>query len=115
MKLNRFVALIAIALLIVGTLGAIIGTGIAVATGADDNEPPITGDALAQASAAALQYTAGGQVTETEIGDEDGYYEVEVTFGDGRQVDVHLDENFNVLSQEADADNPNDQEGPDDN
>ncbi len=115
MKLNRIVALMAVALLIVGALGAVIGTGIALATGADDGEPPITGDALTQASAAALQSTGGGRVTETEIGDEEGYYEVEVTLDDGRQVDVHLDENFNVLSQEADADAPNDQDGPNDN
>jgi uncharacterized membrane protein YkoI len=80
------------------------GTGIAVAAGGDDDStPPITGSALERASAAALQETGGGRVTETEAGDEDGAYEVEVTL-DGRQVDVHLDEDFKVRSTEGDDD-----------
>ena len=110
LKLNRFMAPMILVLLLVGALGAIV-IRIAVANGADDGEPPITGDALTQASAAALDYLGGGRVTETEVGDEDGYYEVEVTFDDGRQVDVHLDQNFNVLGQEADAETPGDQDG----
>ena len=63
---------------------------------------PITGDALQQASAVALDYIGEGQVTATEVGDEEGYYEVEITRDDGRQVDVHLDEAFNVLGHEDD-------------
>jgi len=110
LKLNRFAMLLAIALLLVGVVGAVV-IRIAVANGADDGEAPITGDALAQASAAALDYLGGGRVTETEVGDEEGYYEVEVTQDDGRQVDVHLDQNFNVLGQEADAETPGDQDG----
>lgn len=66
-------------------------------------EEPITGEALELASAAALEYTGGGRVTETEVGDEDGYYEVEVTLADGSQVDVHLDVNFNVIGTETDS------------
>ena len=58
---------------------------------------PITGDALQQASAAALDYIGEGRVTATEVGDEEGYYEVEITRDNGSQVDVHLDEDFNVL------------------
>ena len=69
---------------------------------ADETEEPITGPALEQASAAALEYLGEGQVTETEIGDEEGFYEVEVTLPDGSEVDVHLDENFNVLGHETD-------------
>ncbi|MCA9935447.1 MAG: hypothetical protein H6662_11840 [Ardenticatenaceae bacterium] len=61
---------------------------------------PITGAALEQASAAALNYIGEGRVTETEVGDEEGYYEVEITKENGRQVDVHLDENFNILGHE---------------
>lgn len=63
---------------------------------------PITGDALGTASAAALDYIGEGRVTETEVGDEEGYYEVEITRDNGRQVDVHLDEAFNVLGHEND-------------
>lgn len=78
-------------------------TGIAAATIGDDNEDPITGAALEQASAAALAHTGGGRVTETEVGDEDSYYEVEVTLPDGRQVDVQLDESFVVVGDEQDS------------
>jgi uncharacterized membrane protein YkoI len=79
------------------------GAGIALATGGDSDEP-ITGTALERASAAALAHTGGGRVTETEAGDEEGAYEVEVTLNDGRQVDVHLDAGFNVIGDEADDD-----------
>ena len=41
-------------------------------------------------------------MTGTEISDEEGYYEVEVIRGDGSQVDVHLDRDYNVLSTPAD-------------
>ena len=37
-------------------------------------------------------YSPGGTVTETGVGDDEGYYEVQVTLDDGSQVDVHLDE-----------------------
>jgi uncharacterized membrane protein YkoI len=55
-----------------------------------------------KASAAALQHTGGGQVTDTEVGDEESYYEVEVSLDDGSQVDVQLDRGFNVVGEEAD-------------
>jgi uncharacterized membrane protein YkoI len=87
------------------------GTGIAVATGVGDDDgsqQPITGDALQKASAAALAYTGGGQVTETEVGDEDSKYEVEVTLDDGSQVDVQLDANFHVANSEGDDDTGSD-------
>ena len=45
-------------------------------------------------------------MTETEVGDEEGAYEVEVTLDDGRQVDVHLDLNLNVLGHEGDDEFP---------
>ncbi|HEY8171866.1 MAG TPA: hypothetical protein VIH21_02165 [Dehalococcoidia bacterium] len=77
-------------------------TGIA-AKSMTDSDDPITGPALEKASAAALAYTAGGRVTETEDGDEESRYEVEVTLDDGSQVDVQLDENFNVVASKADA------------
>lgn len=94
---------------IVGIVGAAliagaIGTGVAVAAGGDDdaNEVSITGSDLEQASAAALDHTGEGRVTETEVGDEESYYEVEVTLDDGSEVDVQLDREFNVVSSEDD-------------
>lgn len=82
------------------------GTGIAIAGGSDDDatDTPITGADLAEASAAALAHTGGGEVTGTEVGDEESYYEVEVTLDDGTQVDVQLDESFAVVGDEADSD-----------
>jgi uncharacterized membrane protein YkoI len=82
------------------------GTGIAIAGGEDDDEgpdTPITGADLERASTAALEHTGGGRVTETEAGDEESYYEVEVTLDDGTQVDVQLDEQFRVVSSESDG------------
>lgn len=82
------------------------GTGIAVAGGAfddDGSETPITGDALERASEAALDHTGEGEVTDTEVGDEEGFYEVEVTLDNGDEVDVHLTEDFEVLGTERDA------------
>ena len=94
------------AAVVVAAVGA--GTSFAAATGGDDSEQPITGDALTKASAAALAHTGSGAVTGTEVGDEDGYYEVEVTLADGRQVDVHLDRDFHLLSTKADQEHPDD-------
>src|SRR3712207_5833110 len=73
------------------------------APGRDDDatEQPITGSPLEQASKAALTHVDGGKVTETEVGDEEGFYEVEVTRADGSQVDVHLDRGFDVLGTEG--------------
>ena len=82
------------------------GAGIAAAGGDDSTEgpdTPITGAALQKAEAAALQETGGGRVTGTEVGDEESYYEVEVTREDGSQVDVQLDENFAVVGSSADV------------
>jgi uncharacterized membrane protein YkoI len=97
-----------VAVLALAVIGA--GTGIAVATGGDDDQP-ITGTALDKATAAALEHTGGGTVTETEVGDDGAAYGIEVRLDDGRQVEVNLDANFNVIGQEADDDGPNDQDG----
>ena len=78
------------------------GVGIAAAGGGDDSEGPITGSELDRASAAALAETGEGRVTETEVGDEDSFYEVEVTLDDGSQVDVQLDRDFQVVSSSTD-------------
>ena len=85
---------------------AAIGTaGVAIAGGAggeDANERPISAAALQRAEAAALDHTGGGRVTDTEEGDEESLYEVEVT-RDGGEVDVQLDRDFKVVGQESDA------------
>jgi len=86
------------------------GTGLAVAGGGNgedsqENETAITGAALSQAGAAALDFVGQGTVSDTETGDEESYYEVEVTKDDGSQTDVQLDRSFTVISQEAETGN----------
>jgi uncharacterized membrane protein YkoI len=76
--------------------------GVAIAGSGDDAEEPIRGTALDRASEAALDHTGGGRVSGTETGDEESYYEVEVTRSDGSQVDVQLDRAFRVVGGEAD-------------
>lgn len=68
----------------------------------EEEDVPITGSALERASAVALAHIGEGRVTASEIGDEEGYYEIEITLDNGHEVDVHLDEDFNVLSTEYD-------------
>ncbi|TFD76646.1 PepSY domain-containing protein [Cryobacterium fucosi] len=86
------------ALVGVGTVGGLPAAN-AEGSGQSDSETAITGPALAQASAAALAATGQGRVTDTEVGDEESYYEVEVTFDDGTEVDVQLDRAFQVVAE----------------
>jgi uncharacterized membrane protein YkoI len=94
----------------------LVGAGVAYATGSgdDSSEQQATGPGIEKAKSLALDHTNGGRVTGTEVGDEEGYYEVEVTKDDGSQVDVHLDRDFNVLSTPADHEG-SDHESSDDN
>ena len=87
----------------VGAAAVAIGTGIATAQPDDGEGTPITGEALTKASQAALAFTGGGTVTGSEVGDEESYYEVEVTKADGSQVDVQLDEGFAVVGSKTDG------------
>lgn len=82
---------------------AAAAAGAATAAAGGDTETPITGADLERASTAALTFTGGGRVTGTEVGDEESFYEVEVTLADGTRVDVQLDERFNVVGSEADG------------
>ncbi len=89
------------------TLGA---GGVAYAGDGD----AISGPDAEKAKEAALAHTNGGRVTDTEVGDEEGYYEVEVTRDDGSQTDVHLDRDLDVVSSHADDQGPDDDDGSDD-
>jgi len=92
------------AALLVLTIGATMAFASAEHEGRDDDatQRAITGEALERASEAALEHTGGGEVTETEVGDEESYYEVEVTTDDG-QVDVQLDKGFRVVGSESET------------
>ena len=61
----------------------------------------ITGDALKRASEVA--HAGSGRVTETEVNDEESYYQVEVTLKNGTQVDVQLDQNFKVVGEKIEG------------
>ena len=90
----------------VGVIAAATGMGIA-ATGDDE---PLTGSTLDKAVDAALQETGGGAVVETEVGDDGAAYSVEIRLDDGRQVEVNLDANFDVIGSEVDDDGRNERE-----
>jgi len=87
--------------------------GVAYATG-DVSSQQATGSDIEKAKNAALYYTDGGRVTGTEIGDEEGYYEIEVTRDDGSRVDVHLERDLDVLGKLADHEGPDDKDAPND-
>lgn len=108
--MKRRLAIVAAAVLVLGAVGA----GIAIAGGAGDDDKPLTGTALERATDAALEHTGGGSVIETEVGDDGAAYGVEIRLDDGSQVEVNLDENFDVIGQEADDDGANEQNGQDD-
>ena len=84
------------------TISAQTGEVLSVEEDDEGKDVPITGSALEQASAAALAHIGEGKVTDSEVGDEEGYYEIEIRLNNGREVDVHLDENFKVLGTEYD-------------
>jgi uncharacterized membrane protein YkoI len=89
---------------------AVLTGGIAIAAGGGDDDRPLTGSTRERAVDAALQHTGGGTVLETEAGDDGATYGVEVRLEDGTEVEVELDEDFNVIGQEADDDTPGEEE-----
>jgi uncharacterized membrane protein YkoI len=98
MKRTRFLV---IGATVAGLITIAAGVGIA-ATGDDDQ--PLTGDALDGAVTAALKETGGGEVLETEVGDDGAAYGVEIRTSDGRVVEINLDKDFGVIGRETDDD-----------
>jgi len=92
--------LITIAALAALALGgaALAGATPSSVTGGDE----LTGSTLDRASKAALAETGGGKVTDSERDDDTGGYEVEVTKDDGSEIDVQLDEQFQLLTTDQD-------------
>lgn len=68
----------------------------------DGTDAPLLGSDLERATAAALAHTGGGTVTDTETGDDGAAYGVEIRKPDGTEVEVGLDANFAVTSEEVD-------------
>ena len=91
---------------------AVAVAALAAAASADgDSDSELTGSTRDRAVTAALAATGGGTVLETEAGDDNAAYGVEVRLPDGRQVEVNLDKSFKVIGQEADEDKPGEDEG----
>ncbi len=104
-------AIVAGALALAAT-GAFADSATPAASGQSEGpDTPISGGALDRASEAALAHIGQGSVTDTEVEDEESYYEVEVTRDDGSQVDVQLDREFSVVGTDDDG---RQDEGPDD-
>jgi hypothetical protein len=96
-------------LIIITAVAALAGGGAAYAGSTDGDS--LQGGTLERAEKAALAETGGGKVTETERDDENGAtYEVEVTKADGSQVDVRLDERFEVVVAEPDREDRDDED-----
>lgn len=91
-----------VAVVVALTAGA-VGGAFAITGDDDAGDRPIPAADLARAERAALAATGGGTVTETEVGDEESRYEVEVTRDDGTQIDVQLDAEFEVVGTEEDG------------
>ena len=101
--------------IVLGTTAATVIAGVAaagVATAADsgsDDGPDgpdvaITGQALSDASEAALAAVRAetgvqGQVVDSEV--EENGYEIEVNLPDGSQTEVQLNEKFEVVSSDV--------------
>jgi hypothetical protein len=98
MKKSRIKWIVVAGIILVG-IG--VGPGIARMTGDDDK--PLTGETRRKAVKAALEETGGGEVTDTEAGDDNAAYSVEIVRG-GRQVEVNLNRDFEVIGKEADDD-----------
>lgn len=76
------------------------GAGAGVHVDPDDLE--LTGTVLEQASAAALAAAGEGVVTAAERSDDPTHtYEVEVTRQDGKEMDVYLDADFQVVANQS--------------
>jgi uncharacterized membrane protein YkoI len=100
---TRWIAAAGLAVVMVG--------GIAAAKADGDSDQELTGSTRNRAVAAALAATGGGTVLETEVGDDNAAFGVEIRLPDGRQVEVNLDKTFKVVGQEADDDRPGEGEG----
>lgn len=87
---------------------AVVGIGAGVAVAGDRGDKPLRGSDRVKATAAALDHTGEGRVTDTETGDDGAAFGVEILLDNGSQVEVQIDQNFNVTGSEPDEDGTND-------
>ena len=101
---SKRVVIPAVAAVAVLAVGSLVWSS-AASDNLNDNE-------FDRASTAAVQAAGGGQVTDSEK-DRNGY-ELEVTREDGTEVDIYLDENFNVTGNREDDRYDDDRDDRDD-
>jgi hypothetical protein len=94
--------------------GSAVGVSLASGAGDGDADVPLIGSSLDRATAAALAHTGGGEVIETEVGDDGAAYGVEIRLPDGSVVEVALDESFQVIDQATDDDGAMGSDGEED-
>lgn len=99
LRSKRVVIPTAVAAAVLGGAGAVWATTASADVSQDD---------LDRAERVALEAVGSGTVTDTEVDDEDAYYEIEITRADGTQVDVAVDENFEVVGQEVEGEEEDD-------
>jgi uncharacterized membrane protein YkoI len=93
---------------------ALGGATWAIAGGGDEDS--VTGPQADRAKAAAIAHLGGGTAQEVERDDGGAAWEVEVSKGD-REVEVHLDANYKVVSSggdDADSGKDDDRGGAED-
>lgn len=95
---------------------AVGGAATATAVGGlgGDDDQPLTGSTLERVTEAALAEVGSGTVTDAEASDDSGAaYEAEVVLDNGTEVDVELDEAFEVVRVgEPEAEDDDDEAGP---
>jgi len=93
------------------------GAGAALAVGGggdDDGDATVSGPAADRATSAALAITGGGTANAVERDSKDGAtWEVEVTKPDGNNVDVRLDQGYDLVVVEDDGEESEVAEGED--
>lgn len=95
------------ALAVVAVLGA-GGVAVAATTGTIGSDD-LGGADRDRAGSVALEFAGGGTVTDAETSDDRGTaYEVDVTREDGTEVEVHLDDAYQVVRGEEDRDDDGD-------
>ncbi|MGH3136480.1 MAG: hypothetical protein ACRDPV_08315 [Gaiellaceae bacterium] len=68
----------------------------------EDSDQSLTGASADKAAEAALAVSGGGTVVNVESDDDAAGYEVEIRKADGSDVEVELDNGFNVVQREDD-------------
>ena len=77
--------------------------GVIVANVLDDDDIDLAGADLDRATAAARDAVGGGTVIGAERGDGGLTYELEMILPDGREADVYLDPDFEVIHSDVDG------------